>query len=249
MLYSPAKRDQLGRLQQRRQVYGHWLRRQPSSALRRLQWRVSLFDFRRINNYFNKRYGVNLVRFTHHNKCILCASNNENIFRIMYWSLYDNTILCSFIGHEDQITSLDVNPASSTFVSVSRDGVARVWDYERSGAWPNSKSATQLTLTTLDKFLPHFMLSLKQKNWCSKSTSSIPMTTSSLPFKFSPSTRCQKSRESVSPTTTSTSFWEVTKMSLSLLTRRTEENSPATILILRLLDRAAKLATLQIRNT
>jgi WD40 repeat protein len=72
-----------------------------------------------------------LVRFTHHNKCILCASNNENIFRIMYWSLYDNTILCSFIGHEDQITSLDVNPASSTFVSVSRDGVARVWDYEK----------------------------------------------------------------------------------------------------------------------
>jgi COMPASS component SWD2 len=88
---------------------------------------VLLTTCRKINQYFNKRYGVNLVRFTHHNKCILCASKNE---RIMYWSLYDNSILCSFFGHKDKITHLDVNPANSTFVSVSMDGVARVWDYE-----------------------------------------------------------------------------------------------------------------------
>jgi COMPASS component SWD2 len=93
---------------------------------------VSLYDIeigQKLNTYYNKRYGVDLVRFTHHEKCILCASKRDNFFRIMYWSLHDNVILCSFIGHEDAIISLDVNPCTSTFVSASKDSVARVWDY------------------------------------------------------------------------------------------------------------------------
>jgi COMPASS component SWD2 len=85
----------------------------------------------KINTYHTKRYGVDLIKFTHHNKCVLCASKQENYNRITYWSLHDNNILCSFVGHEDQITHLDVNPLNSTFVSVSKDGVARVWEYEK----------------------------------------------------------------------------------------------------------------------
>lgn len=49
----------------------------------------------------------------------------------MYWSLHDNNILCSFIGHTDQITHLDVNPLNSTFVSCSKDNSTRVWEYEK----------------------------------------------------------------------------------------------------------------------
>ena len=49
----------------------------------------------------------------------------------MYWSLHDNNILCSFIGHSDMITQIDLNPADSTFVSCARDQTTRVWDYER----------------------------------------------------------------------------------------------------------------------
>lgn len=49
----------------------------------------------------------------------------------MYWSLHDNNILCSFIGHTDTITHLDVNPLTSTFVSCSKDNTTRVWDYEK----------------------------------------------------------------------------------------------------------------------
>lgn len=49
----------------------------------------------------------------------------------MYWSLHDNNILCSFIGHSDMITHIDLNPADSTFVSCARDQTTRVWDYER----------------------------------------------------------------------------------------------------------------------
>jgi COMPASS component SWD2 len=42
---------------------------------------VSLYDLERgekINTYYSKRYGVDLVRFTHHNKTILCASKRDN---------------------------------------------------------------------------------------------------------------------------------------------------------------------------
>jgi len=55
----------------------------------------------------------------------------KNLVRIMYWSLHDNNILCSFVGHTDQITHLDLNPLNSTFVSCSKDGSTRVWEYEK----------------------------------------------------------------------------------------------------------------------
>jgi len=95
---------------------------------------VSLYDLERgdkVNTYYSKRYGVDLVKFTHHNKCILAASKRDNHYRVMYWSLHDNVILCSFIGHTDSITSIDLNPADSTFVSQSKDNTTRVWEYEK----------------------------------------------------------------------------------------------------------------------
>jgi len=74
---------------------------------------VALYDLERgekLNYYYNKSNGVDLVRFTHHNKCILAASRRDSNYRIMYWSLHDNNILCSFIGHQDVITRIDLNP-------------------------------------------------------------------------------------------------------------------------------------------
>ena len=41
---------------------------------------VVLYDLEKgekINTYFNKNHGVSLVKFTHHNKCILCASTRD----------------------------------------------------------------------------------------------------------------------------------------------------------------------------
>lgn len=95
---------------------------------------VSLYDLERgekMNTYYSKRYGVDLVKFTHHNKCILAASKRDTHYRIMYWSLHDNNILCSFIGHTDSITSIDLNPQNSTFVSCSKDNTTRVWEFEK----------------------------------------------------------------------------------------------------------------------
>ena len=95
---------------------------------------MALYDLERgekINTYYNKNYGVDLVRFTHHNKCILCASKRDSHYRIMYWSLHDNNILCSFIGHTDSITAIDLNPSDSSFLSCSKDGTTRVWEYQK----------------------------------------------------------------------------------------------------------------------
>ena len=95
---------------------------------------VSLYNLEsgeKINTYYSKRYGVDLVKFTHHNKCILAASKRDNHYRVMYWSLHDNNILCSFIGHTDSIISIDLNPADSSFVSQSKDNTTRVWEYEK----------------------------------------------------------------------------------------------------------------------
>lgn len=94
---------------------------------------VALYDLERgekINTYYNKNYGVDLVKFTHHNKTILCASKRDSHYRIMYWSLHDNNILCSFIGHTDSITNIDLNPKDSSFLSCSKDGTTRVWEYQ-----------------------------------------------------------------------------------------------------------------------
>ena len=88
-------------------------------------------NFRKINTYYNKNYGVDLVKFTHHNKCILCASKRDSHYRIMYWSLHDNNILCSFIGHYDSITQIDLNPQDASFLSCSKDGSTRVWEYQK----------------------------------------------------------------------------------------------------------------------
>jgi len=49
----------------------------------------------------------------------------------MYWSLHDNNILCSFIGHTDSITTIDLNPQDSSFLSCSKDGTTRVWEYQK----------------------------------------------------------------------------------------------------------------------
>lgn len=42
------------------------------------------------------KYGVDCVRFTHHDYSVVCASNNGWDDTIRYWSLYDNSYLRYF---------------------------------------------------------------------------------------------------------------------------------------------------------
>jgi COMPASS component SWD2 len=77
-----------------------------------------------------KEYGVDLVRFTHHQNAVLCASNQayRGTDTIRYWSLHDNCYLNFFVGHTDKVVSLAMSPVNDTFVSASDDGSVRLWD-------------------------------------------------------------------------------------------------------------------------
>ncbi|DBA03287.1 TPA: hypothetical protein N0F65_011646 [Lagenidium giganteum] len=78
---------------------------------------------------FTKRYGVDLVKFTHHPDCIIFSSlNDANDHRIRYHSLYDNKFLRYYSGHTAKVMSLMMHPTDDRFMSAALDGTIRLWD-------------------------------------------------------------------------------------------------------------------------
>eukprot|EP00002_Diphylleia_rotans_P001281 TRINITY_DN10715_c0_g1_i1.p1 TRINITY_DN10715_c0_g1~~TRINITY_DN10715_c0_g1_i1.p1 ORF type:complete len:314 (+),score=56.91 TRINITY_DN10715_c0_g1_i1:55-996(+) len=77
---------------------------------------------------FSKKYGVSLVRWTHHTSNIIMASNNVWEHALRYLSLHDNQYLRQFNGHRDKVISLNMNPATDSFLSSSMDATVRLWD-------------------------------------------------------------------------------------------------------------------------
>lgn len=88
------------------------------------------------------QYGVDLVRFTHHNDAVICASKNGWDESLRYLSLHDNRYLRYFKGHRDRVVSLAMSPRDDTFISGSLDNTIRIWDL-------NSNSCQVPTLYTL----------------------------------------------------------------------------------------------------
>lgn len=85
----------------------------------------------KLKTIFCKKYGINLVRFTHHSNAVICASTNSHQFGedvLRYLSLHDNKYLRYFRGHSDKVVSLEMSPKSDMFLSAQRDGVVRLWD-------------------------------------------------------------------------------------------------------------------------
>ncbi|ORY99920.1 WD40-repeat-containing domain protein [Syncephalastrum racemosum] len=80
---------------------------------------------------YSKKYGVNLARFTHHNKSIIYASTKEDD-TLRYLSIHDNKFIRYFRGHTKRVTQLQMAPKSDIFMSVSLDGTARLWDLRSS---------------------------------------------------------------------------------------------------------------------
>ncbi|KAG6609227.1 histone H3 (Lys4) methyltransferase complex and RNA cleavage factor II complex, subunit SWD2 [Phytophthora cinnamomi] len=80
-----------------------------------------------------KRYGVGLVRFTHHPDCVIFSSaNSANDNRIRYHSFFDNKFLRYYTGHTDRVTSLMMHPTADQFLSAGMDGTIRLWDIRNS---------------------------------------------------------------------------------------------------------------------
>jgi COMPASS component SWD2 len=77
---------------------------------------------------FNKDYGVENIKFTHHPNAFLCSTKKGPEHLIKYWSSYDNRIIHNFKGHTDDITALDMNPKNDLFISTGKDKQMILWD-------------------------------------------------------------------------------------------------------------------------
>lgn len=75
----------------------------------------------------SKKYGVDLIRYTHANNTAIHTSTKEND-TIRYLSLHDNKYLRYFVGHEKRVVVLSMSPADDTFLSGSLDHTIRIWD-------------------------------------------------------------------------------------------------------------------------
>jgi len=104
---------------------------------------------------YSKKYGVDLVRFTHTPTAVLCASKNGwdgfeirldffflnpkylkttrfHAESIRHLSMQDNHYLKYFKGHRDRVISLAMSPIDETFISSSLDETIRFWDLRTS---------------------------------------------------------------------------------------------------------------------
>lgn len=75
----------------------------------------------------SKKYGVDLIKYTHANNTAIHTSTKEND-TIRYLSLHDNKYLRYFVGHEKRVVTLSFSPADDVFLSGSLDQTIRVWD-------------------------------------------------------------------------------------------------------------------------
>ncbi|CAO1625498.1 unnamed protein product [Sympodiomycopsis kandeliae] len=91
---------------------------------------IQLFDVRsgrHTKTLNSKKYGVNLVRFTHRSTAVLYASTKTDD-TIRYHSLHDNRYMQYFRGHKSRVCSLTMNPLNDSFLSGSVGDAIKLWD-------------------------------------------------------------------------------------------------------------------------
>eukprot|EP00095_Tigriopus_kingsejongensis_P001573 snap_masked-scaffold907_size82601-processed-gene-0.9 protein:Tk01573 transcript:snap_masked-scaffold907_size82601-processed-gene-0.9-mRNA-1 annotation:"wd repeat-containing protein 82" len=76
----------------------------------------------------SKKYGVDLIHFTHQNKNnVVHASTKENdIIRLL--DVQENKYLQYFRGHSKKVVALCMSPTDDAFLSGSTDKTIRLWD-------------------------------------------------------------------------------------------------------------------------
>lgn len=91
---------------------------------------INIYDCqsgKHVKTLYSKKYGCDLLRFTHSRKAAIHASTKLDN-KIRYLSLHDNKYLRYFQGHTDVVTSLCQCPQNDTFISCSRDNTFIAWD-------------------------------------------------------------------------------------------------------------------------
>lgn len=79
------------------------------------------------NQTFSKKYGVDLIRFTHDSDFAVHASTKVDD-TIRYLSLHDNKYIRYFRDHTKKVTCLSMSPTEDLFISGSLDRTLRLWD-------------------------------------------------------------------------------------------------------------------------
>lgn len=79
------------------------------------------------NQTFSKKYGVDLIRFTHDSNTAVHASTKVDD-TIRYLSLHDNKYIRYFRDHTKKVTCLSMSPTEDLFISGSLDRTLRLWD-------------------------------------------------------------------------------------------------------------------------
>lgn len=74
-----------------------------------------------------KTHGIGLVKFTHHESCVLVTSE-RNTHAIRYVSIIDNKYLRFFKAHNARVVSISMSPVNDHFLSASVDGMIYLWD-------------------------------------------------------------------------------------------------------------------------
>ena len=106
-----------------------------------------------------EREGVQLVRATHHNQCVLYTTSpqrNHGTNSIYYLSLYDNKVLRQFSpSNASSVHTLSMSPVDDLFLSASSDRTVRLYDIAAPKciaemSLPTQGVSTQHGLTTLD---------------------------------------------------------------------------------------------------
>lgn len=88
----------------------------------------------------SKKYGVDLIRFTHNKTTGIHASTKiDHTLRLL--SLHDSKYLRYFPGHTNKVNSLCLSPCDDSFISASLDKSVRVWDIRQ----PNPVGMVQLS--------------------------------------------------------------------------------------------------------
>jgi len=84
--------------------------------------------------YHVRKYGAACIKFTHHSKAVLAAGFRGQDCSVRYHSLYDNSYLRQFRGHQLPITNVQISPVSDTFLTSSLDKTVRLWDIRQETA-------------------------------------------------------------------------------------------------------------------
>ncbi|KAG7244433.1 hypothetical protein INR49_029877, partial [Caranx melampygus] len=77
---------------------------------------------------FSKKYGVDLIRYTHGDTHTVVYSSNKLDDTIRYLSLTDNKYIRYFPGHTARVIALSMSPVDDMFISGSLDKTIRIWD-------------------------------------------------------------------------------------------------------------------------